>query len=632
MISESSKIEQTLARHAREHEALARLSQLALRDHQVGTLIDEIVAIVVDTLGLELCGVSRLREDGEALDILLSVGPPDPPRSLPVGPLSQAGYALLTNQPVVTEDLLTETRFESPGLLSMGMRSGVSAIIEGHERPFGILSAHTCVPRRFSDGDVNFLVAVANVLSAALERNRREEAALHAALHDPLTGLPNRNLALDRLDLALARRRRSDSTVALLLIDLDRFTLINDSLGHAAGDEVLRTLAARLRTTIRPSDTVARMTADEFALVCESEGGVHGVVDLARRIGTELGRPLTIDRDERSFSVSIGIAVADDPEESASSMLRDADAAIRLAKLRGPGSHELFDQELRSKVLSRLRIETELQRAIRDGQLCVHYQPIVELASGRAVAVEALVRWQHPDHGLIPPLDFVPVAEEAGLIGELGRFVLERACDQGTVWQRAFQTPLRMFLNVSGMQVVAPSFVKELITAARTGGLLPGTLGIEVTESILIEEGSSAPKVLGTLRERGIRVVLDDFGTGYSSLSYLRTLPLDGVKIDRSFIDGMGKDRDGTAIVKAIVDMCHTLGLATVAEGVESEAQLTGLGRLGCQHVQGYLLCPPMAPPEVGSYLGQHAGSTERPAPKRDVASRRTDRTRPLRA
>ncbi|HUB74587.1 MAG TPA: GGDEF domain-containing protein [Solirubrobacteraceae bacterium] len=622
------EIEHRLARHAREHQALARLSEMALRDYDLRTLIDEIVAVVIDTLELKLCGVSALRADEQALDVIVSVGQPNHPRLLPAGRGTQAGYALLTRQPVISEDLRTEERFDTRGLRSMGMLSGVSTIIEGRERPFGILSAHTTVPRHFGCDDVHFLVAVANVLSAAVERNRREEAALHAALHDPLTGLPNRTLALDRLDLALARRRRSGEGVALLLVDLDRFTLINDSLGHAAGDEALRVLAGRLRQTLRASDTVARMSADEFAVVCEGEHALQDYVELVRRLEAELARPLTLRAagKEHAFSASVGIAVAESHEDSAASMLRDADAALHRAKQRGPGSHELFDEAMRMQVVSALRAETELRRAIREEQLCVHYQPIVEIASGRPIAVEALVRWQHPEHGLIPPLDFIPVAEETGLIGELGSYVLERACAQGTLWQRELGAPLVMLVNVSGVQIDDAAFAERVQTAAERSGLRAGTLGLEVTESVLIDERGSAAAVLATLRERRLRLVLDDFGTGYSALSYLRSFPLDGVKIDRSFIDGLCASSEDSAIVKAIVEMCSALELRTVAEGVESEEQLARVRELGCDYAQGYFVCRPLPALEIGEFLRRRfaAAAPAKPSRRRGARAARS--------
>ncbi len=607
------RAEQQLAQHARQHGAVARLGQVALREQDLSTLVEEVVATVASTLAVQLCGVLRLREDDDLLDILAHAGDwAGETIGLPAGTGTQAGYALATGEPVIAEDLRSERRFDASNLLSEGMLSGMDVIIARHERPFGVLSAHATQPRRFNVDDVNFLVAVANLLSAAVEHHRKEELTRHASLHDPLTGLPNRTLALDRLDRALARRRREGIDVAMLLLDLDRFKLINESLGHATGDELLVVLASRLADAVRSSDTIARLGGDEFVVVCERAGGVREVVALAERIAGVVSRPYVLDGDEHVLTASVGIAVADGSEDTAASLLRDADAAMYRAKHRGPGRFELFDPAVRSQVLARLRTETELRYAIDHAQLLVHYQPILDVASGRPVATEALVRWQHPHHGLIPPLEFISIAEETGLILELGRYVLEQACEQCAAWQRRFGVPLQMFVNVSGCQIANPRFAVEVAELARRSGLLPGTLAIEVTESVLIDERGSMT-VLETLHTHGLRLLLDDFGTGYSSLSYLRRFPLDGVKVDRSFIDGLDGSPKDVAIMKAIVEMCRVLGLAVVAEGVESETQLEQLGQLGCENVQGYLMCRPMLGAVVSEFLEQRLA--EGPAP-----------------
>lgn len=602
-VTAAQDIEQQLARHACQHEAVARLGQLALREHDLCALMDEIVITLADALDVELCGVMKLREDEEILDIVASVGPKGPLNALPSGNGTQAGYALSTHQPVVTEDLRTETRFDPRSLLEIGMLSGVKSIIEGHGRPFGVLGAHTARHRLFTTDDVNFLVAVANLLSAAIERHRREELARHAALHDPLTGLPNRTLALDRLDLALARRRRDGIGVGMVVLDLDRFKIINDSLGHTAGDEVLAALASRLTGALRPTDTVARLGGDEFVVVCESRGGVSQFAELAERLGAAIGRPFVLASGEHYLSASIGVAIAEGSDDTSASLLRDADAAMYRAKKRGPGRYELFDAAVRAQVLARLRTEKELRHALEDGQLCVYYQPIIDVDSAMPVATEALVRWMHPHHGLIPPLDFIPIAEETGIINDLGRHVLEVACKQGAAWQREFDIPLQTFVNVSGCQLANSLFPAEVADIASNCGLLPGTLGLEVTESMLIEEVESPITVLGKLHDHGLRLMLDDFGTGYSSLSYLRRFPLDGVKVDRSFIDGLDSSPQNAAIMRAIIEMCHALGLVVVGEGVESHAQLKHLGQLGCEHAQGYLLCHPMGAEDVSEFL-----------------------------
>jgi diguanylate cyclase (GGDEF)-like protein len=597
------QLERELVQHTRQHDAVARLGQIALREHDLKTLLDEVVAAVAETLDVQLCAVLKLSEDEQALEITSSIGYRGVEMSLPAGRGTQAGYALRTREPVVAEDLRSERRFDPASLLEQGVVSGMNAVIEGNEQPFGVVSAHSTQLRHFSADDVNFLVAVANVLSAAIERHRKEEITRHASLHDPLTGLPNRALALDRLDLALARRKREGIDVAMLMLDLDRFKIINDSLGHAVGDDLLLALASRLRGAVRPSDTVARLSGDEFVVVCERPAGVRDVVALAERIADAVSRPFALASGEHFLTASIGIAMAEAAADTSASLLRDADAAMYRAKQRGPGRYELFDATVRAQVLARLRTETELRQAIDHGRLRVYYQPILAVATGRPVAIEALVRWEHPERGLIAPLDFVPIAEETGLIIELGRHVLEAACEQGASWQRRYDPRLQMFVNVSGCQLANPLFPAEVADIASRSGMLPGTLGLEVTESVLVDETAASMTVLGNLEARGLRLVLDDFGTGYSSLSYLRRFPLDGVKVDRSFTDGLGSSRQDAAIMKAIVEMCRVLGLAVIAEGVESESQLQQLRDLGCEQVQGYLLCRPLPADEIREFL-----------------------------
>jgi diguanylate cyclase (GGDEF)-like protein/PAS domain S-box-containing protein len=616
-----AEIERQLRQHGRQHDAVARLGQIALREYDLATFMGEVVRTARTTLDLELCGVLRLRADEDVLDIISSDGG-KAQGSMPAGNGTQAGYALEVREPVVAEDLRGENRFDPTRLLEKGMLSGITVVIEAPKRPFGVLSAFTSRQRNFTHDDVNFLVAVANLVSAAAERQRNEEAARHAAMHDALTGLPNRALALDRIDRALARRRRDGTSVSVLLLDLDRFKIINDSLGHNAGDEALRALGERLEETVRATDTIARLSGDEFLVVCESASGSHAVIDLAERILDTFRRPVALESGEHVLTVSIGVAVAERGDDTSASLLRDADAAMYRAKERGPGRYELFDASVRAQAVSRLRTETELRQALDGDQLTVHYQPIVDAASGRPVAMEALVRWQHPEHGLVLPLEFIPVAEETGLIAELGRKVLEEACKQGAAWQARYDVPLQMFVNVSGRQLADAAFPTEVAEIATRSGLQHGSLGIEVTESVLIGEAGSSTAVLGELDALGLQLVLDDFGTGYSSLGYLRRFPLSGLKVDRSFIDGLGDSSEDAAIMKAIVEMSGALGLTVVAEGVESGAQLQQLRTLGCERIQGSLLCPPMSPEDLIEFLDERllgdtpeAGKMLAPAP-----------------
>ncbi|MHB8492486.1 MAG: diguanylate cyclase domain-containing protein, partial [Solirubrobacteraceae bacterium] len=577
------QVEQILGEHTRRHAALAELGRHALRAPDLASFLEEVVETVASTLQVQICALLKLRAGEEMLDAIASVGRRGT-NALPAGTHTQAGYALGARKPVVTEDLTTETRFDTSTLLEEGIVSGMSAVIEADGRPFGVLAAHSGLPRHFTDEEVDFLVAVANLVSAASERDRNTEGSGAVALRDPLTRLPNRTLALDLLDVLLARRSPEGAEVALLLVDLDRFHLINDSLGHEAGDEVLLGVASRLRQTLRPSDTIARLGGDEFLVVWDSQDGVRRLVEVAERIGAALSRPFALASGELVVTASIGIAVAERPTDTSASLLRDSEAAMYRAKQRGPGRYELFDRTVRVQVLSRLRTETELRQALQRGELRVHYQPIIETAGGRPVAAEALVRWEHPDRGLVPPLEFIPLAEETGLIVELGRQVLEQACAQGAAWQRRYGVALDMYVNVSGLQMRDLRFPTEAAQIAQRNGLSPEALGLEVTERTLVGDTSASLAVLKELNaQHGLRLVLDDFGTGYSSLSQIKNFPLSAVKVDRAFIDGLGSQPEDEAIMKAIVEMCHALGLTVVAEGVETDAQHQMVRELGCE-------------------------------------------------
>ena len=461
---------------------------------------------------------------------------------------------------------------------------------------WGVLGAHARTPRRFAPDEADFLRSVANVVSSAVDRNRVDEEVRHRAMHDPLTGLPNRALALDRLEGALARRRRDGRAVAVLLADLDQFKLVNDSMGHRAGDDLLVALAPRLHDAVRPSDTVARLGGDEFLVVCEQLDGPHEAIRVAERVAQAINQPIVLAAGEHFVTASIGIAVADRADADPADLLRDADAAMYRAKERGRGRYELFDDVLRKRVLTRLRTENELRRGIEHDELRVVYQPVIELSDGSVTAVEALVRWQHPERGTVDPVDFIPVAEESGLIGALGDWVLTAACRDGAAWQARYPRaePLLVCVNTSPRQLANGAFPARVADIMGRHGLAPGSLALEITESVLMEEAHAPVTVLASLREYGLRLMLDDFGTGYSSLSYLKRFPLDVLKIDRSFVAGLGRDEEDSAIVAAIVQMAQTLGLMVIAEGVERPEQLERLRELGCDRAQGRLIAGPM--------------------------------------
>ncbi len=416
----------------------------------------------------------------------------------------------------------------------------------------------------------------------------------HRALHDPLTGLPNRLLLLDRLGQATERqRRRRDTLTAVLALDLDRFKLVNESLGHRAGDELLAAAAPRLRQAVRSSDTVARFSGDEFGILLEDITGEQDAIDMAERIAGVFARPFVLDGNEHFVTTSIGIALADGGER-AEDLLRDADAAMHRAKERGRARYELFDEALRGRALSRLRVENDLRRALERDELILHYQPLVSLRDRAMVSVEALVRWDHPERGRISPADFIPVAEENGLIEPIGRWVLEHACRQAAEWyrQRPDAAPLTMSVNLSAAQVANRALAETVATALRSSGLDPSCLALELTESMLVGDHEELSETLVALKALGVRLVLDDFGTGYSSLSYLTRLPLDALKVDRSFVDGLGTEPRDTAVTEAIVAMSRALSLRGGRRGRRDRAAGRRAGPTGLRPRPGLSLLP----------------------------------------
>ncbi len=589
-----------LERLVREQQAAARFGQLAIQERDLDALLKEAARTLATTLDVEYAAILENQNEDESLLIRADVGWKYEAGTTAVPAGSHAGYTLQAGEAVVVEDMAAEQRFvPSEVLTARGVVSGISVAIEGRDHPWGVITAHTCSPREFTGEEVGFLTTLANVLAAAVERTREEESNRHAALHDPLTGLPNRVLALDRLNYGLHRRRRDGTDLAVLVVDLDRFKLINDSLGHDAGDDLLLELAPRLCDAVRAEDTVARLGGDEFAVICPGLSGVRDVITIAEKLAAAAARPFVLTSGERFVTASIGIAVAMRASETPESLLRDADVAMYRAKSLGPGRYELFDDAMRAQAMERLRIETELRKALDRHELEVHYQPIVETGTGIIDAVEALVRWRHPTRGLLGPAEFIGVAEETGLIVDIGSLVVETACAQVASWQRELGRPLGLSVNISPRQLGNPLLGALIAAVAADSGLLPGTLALELTESVLINESHAPQDTIAELRRHGLRLLLDDFGTGYSSLSYLKRFELDGIKIDRAFVDGLGTDDGDTAIVEAIGGMAQSLGLELVAEGVETELQLTRLRALGCLRAQGYLFSPPQPASEL---------------------------------
>ncbi|MFM7616447.1 MAG: putative bifunctional diguanylate cyclase/phosphodiesterase [Actinomycetes bacterium] len=433
-------------------------------------------------------------------------------------------------------------------------------------------------------------------------RHIAEQELARRALHDDLTGLPNRALLVDRLQNALGRAARDREMVAVFYCDMDHFKNVNDSIGHRAADELLREIARRLGQVVRAGDTVARLHGDEFVVCADEIGSLDEVRVLGDRIRTELATPFHIGERELRTSVSIGVAIGDDGQD-AEALLERADAAMYVAKADGRDRLAVYDQTVRDRELSVLAIRNDLRRAVDESELRLHYQPVYDLTTGHIVGTEALVRWMHPDRGLVPPSDFIPVAEDSGAIVELGEWVLRTAAAQAVAWGFGTTRPARMWVNISPRQLVRPEIVDEFTVAIRETGIIPEALGLEVTETANIESQPALAARLGRLRALGCSIAIDDFGTGYSSLLYLRRYAADTIKIDRSFIAGLGSTRDDSAIVTAVRLLGEMLELEVVAEGVEREDQLAALRAVGCDHASGFLLAVPAPAEEIGPLL-----------------------------
>ncbi len=465
--------------------------------------------------------------------------------------------------------------------------------------------------RRPDPAALEMLSGVGGQVGQFLTRRRAEQHLAHQALHDALTGLPIRTLLLDRIAHASDRATRNATSIAVLFLDIDRFKDVTDSLGHEAGNQLLVAFAERLTRTMRSSDTVvrtggtvARLAGDEFVVLCEDLDGARNAVRVAERIRGETAAPFEIDGNELEVSASIGIVLSSGAATPPDQLIRDADLAMHRAKGAGRDRYELFDAPMRTRLLERIKLEKDLRRALERDELRLHYQPLVSLRDGSVIGTEALLRWHHPVRGLLPPVDFVPIAEESGLIVPIGEWVLETACRQLADWLDAAACPpdLRMAVNLSPKQLT-PALPRAVADTVRATGIESSSLSIEITESLLIEEAESPATLLSELKSVGVQLVLDDFGTGYSSLSYLHRFNLDSLKLDRSFISELGRGTSGSLLVAASIDMARALGLTVVAEGVETEQQLDCLRHLSCPLAQGYLFARPAPAHELTSLL-----------------------------
>ena len=515
-----------------------------------------------------------------------------------------------------------------PGTPEDEDESLIVAPVRSPDAVIGALNLYR-VGRTFDDEDLELVRLFANHVAIALENAAINERLIDAALTDPLTSLPNRRLFTDRVEHALARLERSGRPMAVLFLDLDRFKLVNDGLGHAAGDAVLRAVGERLHQELRTGDTVARLGGDEFGILLEDVAGLDEARHTAQRLLDGLAEPLQLEGRSVALRGSMGLALHRlEDDTGADELLRDADTAMYRAKAAGRGRVVVFEPSMLAYQLARLELDGELRLAVERRQLVLHYQPIVDLTTGRIVEVEALVRWNHPTRGLMLPDNFIQMSEESGQIVTIGTWVVREACRQARQWQteRADRPRLRISVNASVREVVEPTY-ESVIEAALVGSdLSADSLTIEITESMLLANETAAIATLRRLRARGVHIVIDDFGTGYSALSYLNQLPVDGLKIDRSFIAGLGVEREKSAIVRATIAFARGLGLAVTAEGIQTEAQLRQLVAQQCDLGQGYWFGAPVDAAEMGRVIAGRPYAV----PERGYANRAARKKSPL--
>jgi diguanylate cyclase (GGDEF)-like protein len=583
LLERSSEIQRAITRRAPLQEVLEAIAEAAR-----------------DLLGDDVAGLRMVDPDdsGSTLTVAASGVEPELLARIGRGVVGEGagGRAISEDALVMIENYSEMTNILEP-FAELHLQSALAAPVHERGTVVGSLTvASFRSGRTYSEAEQQMLIAFAEHASLALMDAKTVDSMLHQALHDSLTGLPNRRLFVDRLQHAFQLRGQRNS-VAVLFLDVDRFKAVNDTMGHDAGDRLLIEIADRLRGCIRPADTIARLGGDEFAVLMEDLAAESDAGRLAERMNAALREPLQLDGREVFVSASTGIAFA----RGGGDPLRDADTAMYRAKAAGGGAYEFFEPSMRKVVTERLELEADLQRGIRREEFVLHYQPILNLRTNTVIAVEALVRWQHPVRGLLSPSAFVPIAEETGSIVEIGRWVLREACRQLADWQARFpgERGLTMGVNVSARQLQQPRLAKEVARAIEHAGIDPTSLVLELTETIITLDIEATLEILRALKEQGVRLAMDDFGTGYSSLRYLRSFPLDALKIPQIFVEGIERSFENSALARATLQLGDTFGLDVVAEGVETAEQLEALRMLGCRFAQGYFLGRPQAPEQL---------------------------------
>ncbi len=608
-ISSRKRAEERIHTQALQQRLIAEFGQQAFASTDVEDVLNRAVELVSVILKAEYCTVLELEPDGKQLAIKAACGwsgEYQGRRTVSIRPGSRIELVLSSREPLAVGDLTADPRFSNSPLLKLGVRSGIQVPIFGSTRTFGILSAHALEARHFSEEDVTFLQSVANILSVAIERKNAEQHLAYLAQFDTLTGLPNRHLFHDRLLRAIAHARRSGQPMAVLFIDLDRFKLVNDTQGHTAGDKLLKEAAARLSECVRSVDTVGRFGGDEFgAIVADlSKLGDAGVV--AQKVLDAIAQPFKLDARDTYVSASVGITLFPADGDNPEALVMNADTAMYRAKEQGRNTYQYFTREMNERALARVQMEAALRRAIERKEFLLHYQPMVDLKSRLICGFEALLRWQHPEKGLVLPGEFVSVLEDTGLIVPVGEWVLHEVCRQIQAWQREGLAIKLVTVNLSARQFQQKDFEAVVRRILRETRVDPSLVQFELTESLLMIDPEGAARTLRGLKDSGLKISVDDFGTGYSSLAYLKRFPIDSLKIDRTFVRDITTDPEDATITLAIIGLAHNLRLKVVAEGVETREQLDLLAADGCDEIQGYYFSFPTTAEECAKMLKEN--------------------------
>ncbi len=592
------RVEASAAHHATRQGLIAAFGQLALENPEIDELMARAVVVVQQGLETEFCRLLAAGDDDHTL-LLKGASGWDAQWSARQRFSAEAEtenrFIIGARESMIIDDFSQHGPFKpSDMLVAHGVRSGAEMLICGTHGSYAVLGIYSREVSRFNRESVDFLRGITNTLAAAMDRKVAEERLTFMAQFDPLTGLPNRSLYLDRLWQTITQAGRADGCVGVLFVDLDRFKIVNDTLGHGAGDELLLQVAQRLQAGVRSADTVCRLGGDEFAIALSGLIHADDAGPLAHMIVQDLSRPFTVAGQDVYVSASVGISIFPQDGSDPDTLLRNADTAMYRAKESGRNTHRFFLAQMNERAVERLQIETQLRGALERGEFLLHYQPKVNLGNGQISGFEALLRWQHPERGLVPPADFIAILEDTGLIIPAGDWIVAQVCRQLRQWQAAGLRLRPVAVNLSARQFNQKNLDTAIGHILETSGISPDLLEFELTESMLMSDSEAAVQTLKNMKARGLRLSVDDFGTGYSSLAYLKRFPLDSLKIDRAFIRDVTTDPDDATIAMAIINLAHSLNLNVVAEGVETEAQLSFLKAHACDEMQGYYFARPL--------------------------------------